>query len=62
LPGTGDVAEVGYIADDVKNGNYGSAVLAAGLMVLPGNARKILDKFGVDLGHINTFARLSDQE
>ena len=22
MPGTGDVAEVGYIADDVKNGNY----------------------------------------
>jgi hypothetical protein len=40
----------------------GSAALAAGLMVLPGNARKILDKFGVDLGDINTFARLSDQE
>ena len=62
LPGTGDVAELGYVANDVKNGNLGSAALAAGLMVLPGNARKILDKFGVDLGDINTFARLSDQE
>ena len=62
LPGTGDVAEVGYITNDVKNGNLGSAALAAGLMVLPGNARKILDKFGVDLGDISTFKRLSDQE
>jgi hypothetical protein len=62
LPGTGDVAEVGYIANDVKNGNLGTAALAAGLMFLPGNARKILDKFGVDLGDISTFKRLSDQE
>lgn len=53
---------MGYIANDVKNGNYGTAALAAGLMVLPGNARKILDKFGVDLGDISTFKRLSDQE
>lgn len=36
MPGTGDVAEIGYIADDVKNGNYGSAALAAGLVVVPG--------------------------
>ena len=42
LPGTGDVAEVGYIADDVKNGNYGSAVLAAGLTFIPGNVGKVL--------------------
>ena len=62
LPGVGDVVEVGQIANDVKNGNFGTAALAAGLMVLPGNARKILDKFGVDLGDISTFARLSDQE
>ena len=62
LPGTGDVVEIGYIANDVKNGNLGSAALAAGLAVLPGNARKILDKFGVDLRDISTFKRLSDQE
>lgn len=43
LPGTGDVAEVGYIADDVKNDNYGSAALAAGLTFIPGNWRKVLD-------------------
>lgn len=42
LPGTGDVAEVGYIADDVKNGNLGSATLGAGLLLLPGNAGKLL--------------------
>lgn len=42
LPGPGDVAEVGYIADDVKNGNYGSAALGAGLIFLPGNAGKLL--------------------
>ena len=48
LPGTGDVAEVGYIADDVKNGRYGSAALAAGLMFLPGAAaRKVIDLNGI---------------
>lgn len=43
LPGTGDVAEVGYIVDDVKNGNLGSAALAAGLTFIPGNWKKVLD-------------------
>lgn len=62
LPGVGDVVEVVQIANDVKNGNLRTAALAAGLMILPGNARKILDKFGVDLGDISTFKRLSDQE
>lgn len=42
LPGTGDVAEVGYITNDVKNGNYGTAALGAGLLLLPGNAGKLL--------------------
>lgn len=42
MPGIGDVAEVGYIVDDVKNGNYGSATLGAGLLLLPGNAGKLL--------------------
>lgn len=44
LPGTGDVAEVGYIANDVKNGNYGSATLAAAMIALPGNVGKLLSK------------------
>ena len=48
LPGTGDVAEVGYIANDVKNGNLGSATLGAGLMFLPGAAaRKVIDLNGI---------------
>ena len=43
-----DVAEVGYITDDVKNGRYGSAALAAGLMFLPGAAaRKVIDLNGI---------------
>ena len=42
LPGTGDVAEVEQIANDVKNGNLGSAILGAGLLLLPGNAGKLL--------------------
>ena len=42
LPGTGDVAEVGQITNDVKNGNLGSATLGAGLLLLPGNAGKLL--------------------
>lgn len=45
LPGTGDVAEVGYIANDVKSGNYGTAALGAGLMFIPGNAGKLLSKY-----------------
>lgn len=53
LPGTGDVAEVGYIANDVKNGNLGSAALAAVLMVLPGNTRKIFSKSRIDPIFIN---------
>lgn len=36
LPGTGDIAEADYIANDIKNGNLGSAALGAGLAVLPG--------------------------
>ena len=60
LPGTGDVAEVGYIANDVKNGNLGSAALAAGLFLIPGNMRKILDTFGIDFGAIKSFFKLTD--
>ena len=41
LPGTGDVAEVGQITNDVKNGNLGSATLGAGLLFLPGNVGKL---------------------
>lgn len=44
LPGIGDAAEVGYIANDVKNGNYGTAALAAGLFLIPGAFGKILNK------------------
>lgn len=44
LPGTGDVAEVSYIANDVKNGRYGSAALATAMIALPGNVGKILRK------------------
>ena len=44
LPGTGDVAEIGYIADDVKNGRYGTAMLATGLTLLPGNFGKLLNR------------------
>lgn len=41
LPGIGDVAEVGYIANDVKNDNLGSALLGATLIAIPGNVGKI---------------------
>ena len=47
LPGTGDAAEVGYIANDIKNGNYGSAALAAAMVALPGNVGKIFRKSDV---------------
>lgn len=42
LPGTGDVAEIVQIQNDLKDGNTGSAMLGAGLFLLPGNASKLL--------------------
>ena len=63
LPGTGDVAEVGYIGNDLKNGNIGSAALGAGLMFIPGNARKLLAKSRIDPLAINgTVNRTGIQE
>ena len=44
LPGTGDVAEVGYIGQDLKEGRYGAAAMMAGLAFLPGNWRNLLNK------------------
>lgn len=44
LPGTGDLAEAGYVIDDIKNKRYGTAMLAAGLTLLPGNAGKLLNR------------------
>lgn len=49
LPGTGDVAEIGQITNDVKNGNLGGAILGAGLMFLPGNAGKLFRKTDVPI-------------
>jgi hypothetical protein len=57
LPGTGDVAEVGYIANDVKNGRYGSAALATAMIALPGNVGKILRK-----GDTPPVSKLSEAE
>ena len=48
LPGVGDVIEVGQIAKDVKNGNLGTAALAAGLTILPGNAGTVLRKLDAE--------------
>ena len=47
MPGTGDVAEIGYIANDVKNGKYGTAALAAAMVALPGNVGKMFRKSDV---------------
>lgn len=58
LPGTGDVAEVGYIANDVKNGNYGSAVLATAMVALPGNVGKIFRKSDVPASKLTEAERL----
>ena len=44
LPGTGDVAEIGYLVNDIKNGNYGMAALSVGLLAVPGNAGVIVRK------------------
>lgn len=41
IPGIGDAVDVVSIGDDINKGNYGSAALTAGLMVLPGSAGKI---------------------
>lgn len=58
LPGTGDVAEVGYIADDVKNGRYGSAALAAAMVALPGNVGKIFRKSDIPTSKLTEAERL----
>jgi len=43
-PGVGDAMEVAQIGNDIRNGNYGTATLAAALTVLPGNASKWLPR------------------
>lgn len=44
LPGIGDAAEVANISKDISQGNIGQALLAAGLLILPGNASRIIRK------------------
>lgn len=61
LPGTGDVAEVGYIANDAKNGNLGSATLGAGLLLLPGNVGKILRSKRI-ANKLNSFIKKTSPE
>lgn len=58
LPGTGDVAEVGYIANDIKNGNYGNVALTAGLMLLPGSVSKVFRKSDVPVSKLTEAERL----
>lgn len=58
LPGTGDVAEVGQIANDVKNGNYGTAALATAMVALPGNVGKIFRKSDVPASKLTEAERL----
>lgn len=48
LPGTGDVAEVVNIGKDLSQGNIGNAMLAAGLLILPGNIGKAVRRTGDD--------------
>lgn len=61
LPGTGDVAEVSYIANDAKNGNLGSATLGAGLLLLPGNVGKILRSKRI-ANKLNSFIKKTSPE
>ena len=42
LPGTGDVAEGASIINDISKGNIGSALLGAGLFMIPGNIPTII--------------------
>lgn len=71
LPGVGDAVDVVSIGDDVNKGNYGSAALTAGLMVLPGSASKAkqlgkdfltglesIYKKGIDFEHASKYKRL----
>jgi hypothetical protein len=44
-PGVGDVYEAGQVVNDIKDKNYGSAVLGASLMLIPGNLGKIKSIF-----------------
>lgn len=48
LPGTGDVAEVANIGKNLSQGNIGNAMLAAGLLILPGNIGKAVRRTGDD--------------
>lgn len=44
LPGTGDIAELAEIGNQVKDGNYGTAAAMAGLAFLPGNLNALWKK------------------
>ena len=50
LPGTGDVAEIGQITNDLDNSDYLSAAIGAGLLLLPGNVGKLWKKGKEALG------------
>lgn len=50
LPGTGDVAEIGQITNDLDNNDYLSAAIGAGLLFLPGNVGKLWKKGKEALG------------
>lgn len=45
LPGTGDIAEFGYVTNDLKQGRYGTAMVGAGLLLIPGAFGKFLNKY-----------------
>jgi hypothetical protein len=49
---------VGYIANDIKNGNLGSAALAAAMVALPGNVGKVFRKSDVPASKLTEAERL----
>lgn len=51
LPVIGDTIEAGHVANDLAQGNYGNALLGAGLMIVPGT---VASKVGKKLNRLNS--------
>lgn len=55
LPGTGDVAEVASIVDNILNKNIIQALISVGLFALPGNVSKVTKTLGFNYPHTNNW-------
>jgi hypothetical protein len=60
-PAVGDLYEVGEIINDVKEGDYKEAALAAALLLLPGNVSKAIPENKV-VNAVTDYSKLTDGE